>query len=611
MFYGNEKIPLNFKDNCSFVFVKKNYLQHINNPEDLKKLTSEELIVLARELREFIIDIVSVKKGHLGSSLGVIELTIALHYVFDTPRDLLVWDVGHQAYPHKILTGRRELFHTNRQFKGISGFPSRKESEYDAFGVGHASTSISAALGMAIASRLSGDDKKQHIAVIGDASIAGGMAFEGLNHAGVAKSNILIVLNDNEMGIDPNVGALKQYLTAVKADHRTQKNIFEALNFSYNGPIDGHDLPALIQTLKELKKRSGPKFLHVITKKGKGLKQAEQNQVTYHAPGKFDKRTGDLLEFEDAAEPPKFQDVFGKTLVELAKKNEKIIGITAAMPTGTSIKYMLDEIPERAFDVGIAEQHAVTMAAGMAAEGYIPFCAIYSTFLQRAYDQIIHDIALQNLPVVFCLDRAGIVGEDGPTHHGVFDMAFLRLIPNMVIAAPMNEIELRNLMYTAQRNLTQPMAIRYPRGKGFYTEWQKPFVSIEIGKGRILREGTDLAVLSIGTIGETVCAVLNEFNTDRIAQFDMRFVKPLDIKLLNYIAGNFVKILVIEEGVLQGGFGSAVLEYYQDQGFTHLNIKRMGIPDKFIEQGSVKELLAQLGLDKEGIKKGIKSFLND
>jgi 1-deoxy-D-xylulose-5-phosphate synthase len=593
------------------VFVKKNYLQHINNPEDLKKLTVEELSILARELREFIIDIVSVKKGHLGSSLGVIELTIALHYVFDTPSDLLVWDVGHQAYPHKILTGRRELFHTNRQFKGISGFPSRKESEFDAFGVGHASTSISAALGMAIASRLSGDGNKQHIAVIGDASIAGGMAFEGLNHAGVAKSNILIVLNDNEMGIDPNVGALKQYLTAVKADRRTQKNIFEALNFSYNGPIDGHDIPALIRTLEELKKRSGPKFLHVITKKGKGLKQAEQNQVTYHAPGKFDKQTGDLLEFEDASEPPKFQDVFGKTLVELAKKNEKIIGITAAMPTGTSIKYMLDEIPERAFDVGIAEQHAVTMAAGMAAEGYIPFCAIYSTFLQRAYDQIIHDIALQNLPVVFCLDRAGIVGEDGPTHHGVFDMAFLRLIPNMIITAPMNEIELRNLMYTAQNNLTQPIAIRYPRGKGFYTDWQRPFVSIELGKGRILREGSDLAVLSIGTIGETVCSVLEDFNSDKIAHFDMRFVKPLDIKLLDHIAGHFAKILVIEEGVLQGGFGSAILEYYQDQGFTHLNIRRMGIPDKFIEQGSVKELLAQLGLDKEGIKKGIKIFLND
>lgn len=593
------------------MFVKKNYLQHINNPEDLKKLTVEELSILARELREFIIDIVSVKKGHLGSSLGVIELTIALHYVFDTPSDLLVWDVGHQAYPHKILTGRRELFHTNRQFKGISGFPSRKESEFDAFGVGHASTSISAALGMAIASRLSGDGNKQHIAVIGDASIAGGMAFEGLNHAGVAKSNILIVLNDNEMGIDPNVGALKQYLTAVKADRRTQKNIFEALNFSYNGPIDGHDIPALIRTLEELKKRSGPKFLHVITKKGKGLKQAEQNQVTYHAPGKFDKQTGDLLEFEDASEPPKFQDVFGKTLVELAKKNEKIIGITAAMPTGTSIKYMLDEIPERAFDVGIAEQHAVTMAAGMAAEGYIPFCAIYSTFLQRAYDQIIHDIALQNLPVVFCLDRAGIVGEDGPTHHGVFDMAFLRLIPNMIITAPMNEIELRNLMYTAQNNLTQPIAIRYPRGKGFYTDWQRPFVSIELGKGRILREGSDLAVLSIGTIGETVCSVLEDFNSDKIAHFDMRFVKPLDIELLDHIAGHFAKILVIEEGVLQGGFGSAILEYYQDQGFTHLNIRRMGIPDKFIEQGSVKELLAQLGLDKEGIKKGIKIFLND
>ncbi|MFD1314857.1 1-deoxy-D-xylulose-5-phosphate synthase [Namhaeicola litoreus] len=591
--------------------MKKNYLQHINNPDDLKNLNVDQLKDLAQELREFIIDVVSVKKGHLGSSLGVIELTIALHYVFDTPRDLLVWDVGHQAYPHKILTGRRELFHTNRQLNGISGFPSRKESKYDAFGVGHASTSISAALGMAIASRLSGDDNKQHIAVIGDASIAGGMAFEGLNHAGVAKSNILIVLNDNEMGIDPNVGALKQYLTSVKSDQKMQKNIFEALNFSYNGPIDGHDLPTLIKTLKDLKQQKGPKFLHVITKKGKGLKQAEQNQVTYHAPGKFDKQTGDLLEFEDLSEPPKFQDVFGKTLVELAKKNEKIIGITAAMPTGTSIKYMLEEIPDRAFDVGIAEQHAVTMAAGLATEGYIPFCAIYSTFLQRAYDQIIHDIALQNLPVIFCLDRAGLVGDDGPTHHGVFDMAFLRLIPNMVISAPMNEIELRNIMFTAQEQLSHPIAIRYPRGKGFYKDWQKPFSIIEIGKGRMIRDGKDMAVLSIGTIGETVCTVLDDLKSNSIAHFDMRFVKPLDKKLLNYISGKFAKILIIEEGVLQGGFGSAILEYYQEQGLTQLKIKRLGIPDEFIEQGSVSELLALLGLDFKGIKKEIKDFLND
>lgn len=591
------------------MIVKKSYLQYINSPADLKKLSPRELTLLATELREFIIDIVSVKQGHLGSSLGVVELTIALHYVFDTPNDRLVWDVGHQAYPHKILTGRRDVFSTNREFGGISGFPKRAESIYDVFGTGHASTSISAVLGMAIAARLNGDESRNHIAVIGDASIAGGMAFEGLNHAGVANSNLLIILNDNEMGIDPNVGALKKYLTSVKLDkNQKAKNIFEALNFNYYGPVDGHDLNALLDILTELKEKKGPNFLHIITKKGKGLEQAENDQVTYHAPGKFDKETGDLLELDDKNKPPRFQHVFGTTLLELAEQNPKIIGITAAMPTGTSMKYMLEKIPERAFDVGIAEQHAVTMAAGLAAEGFIPFCAIYSTFLQRAYDQIIHDVALQNLPVVFCLDRSGLVGEDGPTHHGVFDLAYLRIIPNLIVAAPMDEIELRNMMYTAQLGLQHPIAIRYPRGRGFNRNWHQDFTALEIGKGRILREGNKIAVLSIGTIGQNVKNAIKALHTDAIAHYDMRFVKPLDTILMHEIAQKFSTVVTVEDGALKGGFGSEVLEFLEEHDYLQIQISRLGLPDRFIPHGSSEELYRSVELDQESLMKKLKTL---
>jgi 1-deoxy-D-xylulose-5-phosphate synthase len=457
-------------------------LDHIATPSDLKQRTLDQLPQLARELREFIIDIVSTKEGHLGASLGVVELTIALHYVFNTPEDRLIWDVGHQAYGHKILTGRRDIFHTNRQLEGISGFPKRSESPYDAFGTGHSSTSISAILGMAMAAKIQGKKDRQHIAVIGDASIASGMAFEGLNHLGVTNTNVLIVLNDNAIGIDPSVGALKKYLTNVKKGTAKEENIFECLNLQYSGPIDGHDLFTLVRELRRLKEMDGPKLLHIITTKGKGLKQAEEHQVVYHAPGKFNKTTGELHALNGDSQPPKFQDVFGKTLVELAKANKSIVGITPAMPTGSSLKYMMQEIPDRAFDVGIAEQHAVTLAAGMAAEGLVPFCNIYSTFLQRAYDQVIHDVALQELPVIFCLDRAGLVGQDGATHHGAYDIAYLRCIPNMMLFSPMNEVQLRNMMYTAQMGLGQPLAIRYPRGRGALLDWERPMEKIGLGK---------------------------------------------------------------------------------------------------------------------------------
>jgi len=594
--------------------VQKNYLEHINTPDDLKLLSVNELPFLAKELRKFIIDIISVKKGHLGASLGVVDLTIALHYVFDTPNDLLVWDVGHQAYPHKILTGRKNVFHTNRQLNGISGFPKRSESKYDTFGVGHASTSISAALGMAIASRLKGEIKKNHIAVIGDASIASGMAFEGLNHAGVSKSNLLIILNDNEMGIDPNVGALKKYLTAVKKDVNAQNlkqdNIFEALNFAYSGPIDGHDIDALIAELQHLKKIKGPKFLHVITKKGKGLRQAEIDQITYHAPGSFDAKTGNLIKSSTADQPPKYQDVFGETLVELAENNSKIIGITPAMPTGSSMKLMIDKFPERAFDVGIAEQHAVTLSAGLATQGMIPFCAIYSTFLQRAYDQIIHDVALQNLPVIFCIDRAGLVGEDGPTHHGVFDLSYLRLVPNMIVFAPMNEVELRNMMYTAQLGLQNPIAIRYPRGRGFITDWKQKFEPIEIGKGELITEGNKIAILSIGTIGESVKNIIKTFPRKEIAHYNMRFVKPLDEDLLHQIFKIFDKIITVEDGTKIGGFGSAIIDFGSKNKYKGNIIKNIGIPDKFITQGTIQELYQQVGLDEKSIRESIKTLLN-
>ncbi|KQX09039.1 1-deoxy-D-xylulose-5-phosphate synthase [Flavobacterium sp. Root420] len=588
--------------------MKSNLLSNIFNPADLRLLKEEQLPEVAQELRQFIIDVVSVKEGHLGASLGVVELTIALHYVFNTPEDLLVWDVGHQAYGHKILTERRENFHTNRQIGGISGFPKRSESIYDTFGVGHSSTSISAALGMAIASKLKGDFNKQHIAVIGDASIASGMAFEGLNHAGVTDANLLVILNDNAIGIDPSVGALKKYLTAVKEGKNPKKNnMIKSLNFDYSGPIDGHDLPTLIKELNRLKNIKGPKFLHIVTTKGKGLQQAEENQVKYHAPGKFDALTGELLLKSEENLPPKYQDVFGLTILDLAKKNEKIIGITPAMPSGSSLKFMMDEIPERAFDVGIAEQHAVTLAAGMATQGMIVYCNIYSTFLQRAYDQVIHDVALQNLPVIFCLDRAGLVGEDGATHHGVFDIAYLRAIPNMIIYAPINEIALQNILYTAQLGLNHPIAIRYPRGRGVLPKWEVEnfghYEKIKIGEADCLKSGTKIAVLSTGSIGNNVIEALNECsNSSAIAHYDFPFIKPLDIKLLKSIFSVFERIITIEDGTVNGGFGSAILEFAAANSFKN-EIKILGIPDQFIEHGTVNQLQQLCKID-------VKSLIN-
>ena len=584
-------------------------LKRINSPADLKRLSSDDLLELTDELRAFIIDIVSTKEGHLGASLGVVELTIAIHYVFDTPKDKLIWDVGHQAYGHKILTGRREVFNTNRQLGGISGFPKRTESKFDDFGTGHSSTSISAILGMALAANLQ-NKNRQHIAVIGDASIASGMAFEGLNHAGVSKTNVLIILNDNTIGIDPSVGALKKYLTNVKKGVAKDENIFECLNFKYSGPIDGHDLEGLIAELKRLKTIDGPKLLHIITTKGKGLKKAEENQVIYHAPGKFNKQTGDLIEKSGEGLPPKYQDVFGHTIVELARSNEKIIGITPAMPTGSSLKYMMEQIPDRAFDVGIAEQHAVTMAAGMAADGLVPFCNIYSTFLQRAYDQVIHDVALQRLPVILFLDRAGLVGQDGATHHGVFDLAYLRCIPNLIIFAPLNETELRNIMYTAQLGLSQPLAIRYPRGRGVTVSWKNPFEKLSIGKAQTLRNGSALAILSIGHIGNVVANLIkNHQAAEAIGHYNMRFVKPLDEEQLHQIFTNYKHILTIEDGCKKGGFGSAVLEFANRHNYS-LPITIMGLDDKFYEHGSPTELHTMAGLDAESIIKNINNILH-
>jgi 1-deoxy-D-xylulose-5-phosphate synthase len=582
--------------------MKSNLLQHIYNPTDLRQLDEAQLPQVAQELRDFIIGIVAVKEGHLGASLGVVELTIALHYVFNTPEDILIWDVGHQAYGHKILTERRTKFHTNRKLGGISGFPKRSESEYDAFGVGHSSTSISAALGMAIASNLKGDFEKHHIAVIGDASIAAGMAYEGLNHAGVTDANLLVILNDNAIGIDPSVGALKKYLTAVKeGKNPKENNMIKSLNFDYSGPIDGHDIFAILKELKRLKNTKRPKFLHVITTKGKGLLQAEENQVQYHAPGKFDAKSGVLISKSEEKLPPKYQDVFGLTLLELAKANEKIIGITPAMPTGSSLKLMMDAFPERAFDVGIAEQHAVTLAAGMATQGMIVFCNIYSTFLQRAYDQIIHDVALQNLPVIFCLDRAGLVGEDGATHHGVFDLAYLRCIPNLIIYSPLNEIALRNILYTTQLSLNHPIAIRYPRGRGQILDWQQPFQKIEIGKANCLKKGTKLAVLSNGTIGQNVTLALAKINNpDTIAHYDFGFVKPLDQDVLHTILKDFETLITIEDGVMTGGFGSAVLEFSAKNSYNS-TILNLGIPDEFIEHGTIQELQQYCKIDVESL----------
>lgn len=580
-------------------------LPQINSPRDLRLLPKEKLILLASELREEIINIVSSKEGHLGASLGVIELTIAIHYTFNTPTDQLIWDVGHQAYGHKILTERQKKFHTNRQWKGLSGFPSRNESLYDSFGTGHASTSISAALGMALANY----QKKNsiiHIAVIGDASIAGGMALEALNHAGVSKANLLIILNDNAIGIDSSVGALKYYFEKIKKKSKVE-NIFQALNIPYTGPIDGHNINLLIDELNNLKNRKGPRLIHVVTVKGKGLALAEVDQVIYHAPGKFNRKTG-VLTPKTSRTTSKYQDVFGISLVELARQNKSIVGITPAMPTGSSMKLMMDTFPERTYDVGIAEQHAVTLAAGIATTGLLPFCAIYSTFLQRAYDQVIHDVALQNLAVIFCLDRAGLVGEDGPTHHGVFDIAMLRSIPNLQILAPRNEIQLRNTLYTLQLGINNPVAVRYPRGYGKISRWKLPFKKINLNKGTCIQKGTKIAIISIGTIADNVSKAIELVSTHcSPAHYDLVSIKPLDEVLLCTIFQSFPYIITIEDGVLTGGMGSAILEWASENDYSN-KIKRIGIPDIFIPHGSIEQLQKELKLDAVGISQVILSL---
>lgn len=584
-------------------------LQDINSPEDLKKCAPHQLVQLAGELRTFIIDSLAVNEGHLGANLGVVELTLALHYVFDTPYDKLIWDVGHQAYAHKILTGRRTVFNTNRQSGGISGFPKRSESPYDAFGTGHSSTAISAILGMALASQLKGKLATHHIAVIGDASIASGMAFEALNHLGVTRANVLIVLNDNAMGIDPSVGALKAHFAHLKTGLAKHENFFKCLGIPYCGPVDGHNVKDLIQKLEALKTLPGPKLLHITTTKGKGLKQAEENQVLYHAPGKLDPTTGERLPEPSKALPPKYQEVFGHTLLELARKNENIVAITPAMPTGSALTFMMEALPHRTFDVGIAEQHAVTLAAGMAAEGLIPFCVIYSTFLQRAYDQIIHDVALQNLPVIFCVDRAGLVGQDGATHHGVFDIAYLRCIPNLTVFAPMDERELRNMLYTAQLGLKGPLAIRYPRDRAVNFKWKTDFQSIETGTARCLKKGSQTAILTLGTMGHQVLQLLETLgNPQTIGLYDMRFVKPLDTKTLRAVFSQYHHIITVEEGCLMGGFGSAITEFAQAAHFLN-PIKNFGIPDTFIEQGSLQETRLMAGIDANTLRAYLQSTL--
>lgn len=623
-------------------------LANINSPDDLKKVDVRQLTQVCHELREFIIDNVSVYGGHFGASLGVTELTVALHYVFNTPSDQLVWDVGHQAYGHKILTGRRDVFHTNRKYKGISGFPKRSESEFDTFGVGHSSTSISAALGMAEGSRLKDDKEKQHIAVIGDGAMTGGLAFEAMNHAGVSNSNLLIVLNDNCMSIDPNVGALKDYLTdittsqtynklkdevwkvlgklskfgqnaqeiAANVEHSMkslllkQSNLFESLNLRYFGPIDGHDVNHLVDVMEDLKKIPGPKILHCLTVKGKGYALAEKDQTKWHAPGTFDKITGAInKKTHEVPQPPKFQDVFGHTLVELAKANEKIVGITPAMPSGSSMKIMMEELPDRAYDVGIAEQHAMTFSAGLATQGLIPFCNIYSTFMQRAYDQVIHDVCLQKLPVIMCMDRAGVAGADGPTHHGAYDVAYMRCIPHLVVSAPLNEQELRNLMFTASE-YGGPFSIRYPRGQGVMPEWRTPLEKIEVGKGQRLIEGEEVAILSLGQVGNYAINVANELKKEGIspAVYDMRFVKPLDEEMLHEVFGKFKKIITVEDGCIMGGFGSAVLEFAADHQYA-AHIKRLGIPDRIVEHGDQPQLHNECGYDEEAIKNAVYELL--
>lgn len=627
-------------------------LKTIDSPADLKKLPREKLHQVCDELRQYIIDVVSVHGGHFGASLGVVELTTALHYVYNTPYDQLVWDVGHQAYGHKILTGRRDSFITNRKYKGLSGFPKRSESEYDTFGVGHSSTSVSAALGMAMAAKYKGENDRKVVAVIGDGAMTAGLAFEGMNHAGVADTDMLIILNDNCMGIDPNVGALKEYLTdittsptynKVKDDvwkllgklpvgkrftramgHKladglkgmvsSSSNLFEALKLRYFGPIDGHNIAKLVDTLKDLRNIPGPKILHIITTKGKGYALAEKDQTKWHAPGLFDKITGEIQKKKyDIPQPPKYQDVFGHTIIELAEKNDKIFGVTPAMPSGSSLKYMMEKMPKRAFDVGIAEQHAVTLSAGMATQGMKVFCNIYSSFMQRAYDQVVHDVAIQKLPVIFCLDRAGLVGDDGPTHHGCYDIAYFRCIPNMIISAPMNESELRNLMFTAQLDSTKnPFVIRYPRGEGVMPEWKTEMKEIKIGTGRKLKDGKDIAILSLGHPGNFAASAIRDLKAEGLnpAHYDMRFVKPLDEAMLHEVFSGFDKIITVEDGTIVGGFGSAVLEFMNEHNYK-AEIKMLGIPDRLVEHGTPKELQRECGYDPQSIIDAVRKSMKE
>jgi 1-deoxy-D-xylulose-5-phosphate synthase len=627
-------------------------LQTINSPEDLKMVPKEQLQQVCDELRQFIVDVVSVHGGHFAASLGVVELSVALHYIYNTPYDQLVWDVGHQAYGHKILTGRRDNFISNRKYKGLSGFPKRTESEYDTFGVGHSSTSISAALGMAMAAKYKGETDRKSVAIIGDGSMTAGMAFEALNHAGVTDADMLVILNDNCMSIDPNVGALKEYLTDITTSPTYNKlrddvwnllgklpvgkrftrdmaskleagikgmvtrssNLFEALNFRYFGPIDGHNITKLVDTLKDLRSIPGPKLLHIITVKGKGYALAEKDQTKWHAPGLFDKITGEIFKKKyDIPQPPKYQDVFGYSIIELAEQNKKIFGITPAMPSGSSLKFMMEKMPDRAFDVGICEQHAVTLSAGMATQGMKVFCNIYSSFMQRAYDQVVHDVAIQKLPVVFCLDRGGLVGEDGPTHHGAYDIAYFRCIPNMIISAPMNEQELRNLMYTAQLDSTKlPFVIRYPRGEGVMPEWRKPFEEIQIGKGRKLRDGKDIAILTIGHPGNFAAAAIRDLRHDGItpAHFDMRFAKPLDEELLHEALQGYSKIITVEDGTIVGGFGSAVTEFMAEHGYKN-DLRMLGIPDRVVEHGTLKDLHRECGYDAQGIVDAVRDMVKE
>lgn len=624
---------------------KKSLLDKINSPADLKNLTPEELVLLSGELRQFIVDIVSNNSGHLGASLGVVELTVALHHVYNTPYDQIIWDVGHQAYGHKILTGRKDKFYTNRKYKGISGFPKMSESEYDAFGVGHSSTSISAALGIAEASKLKGEPQRNVVAIIGDGSLTGGLAFEGLNNAGFSKANLLVIVNDNNMAIDPNVGALGQYLTdittsktynkvktdiwnilgkvrptqravqklegALKSALLRHSNLFESLNFRYFGPVDGHDVVHLAKVLNDLKNIPGPKLLHILTTKGKGYKYAEEDQTTWHAPGLFNKETGEILKASfDTPQPPKYQDVFGHTIVELGETNPKIVAITPAMISGSSLRLFFEKFPERSFDVGIAEQHAVTFSAGLATQGMIPFCCIYSSFMQRAFDQVIHDTALQKQHVIFCLDRAGLVGEDGATHHGAYDLAYMRCIPNMIVSAPMNEEELRNLMFTAQAENNGPFVIRYPKGPGVTPEWRKALKPLPIGKGRKMRDGSDIAIVTIGTVGnfaEEACRILANDGIEA-AHVDMRFLKPLDEELLHEVFKKFKTVITVEDGTINGGLGSAVLEFMCDNAYSAV-VKRLGIPDHFVDHGSQAQLYRECGYDTQGIVDAVKSLV--